>query len=204
VIGRGATPALSASGRYVAFNDGKSGLVVRDRSTGLTEMISVDAAGMPLQGIAETPTISANGRFVSFLLMQRFPDTPKFEPRLYVRDRATQTTKLVATSAGNPTIAPDGRTIAYQGGIPGGAQDVIMLNLISGRTEVVSVSTRGGTENGPSFTGSGPLNTTGRFVAFFSDASNLVPRDTNHATDVFVRDRHARTTSLVSVSRAGP
>jgi Tol biopolymer transport system component len=40
----------------------------------------------------------------------------------------------------------------------------------------------------------------GRLVAFWSFASNLVPRDTNGTTDVFVRDRQAATTERVSVS----
>ena len=43
----------------------------------------------------------------------------------------------------------------------------------------------------------------GRFVAFFSDASNLVPGDTNDARDVFVRDRQTGTTRRVSVEPGG-
>ncbi|TML22379.1 MAG: hypothetical protein E6G35_15735 [Actinobacteria bacterium] len=43
----------------------------------------------------------------------------------------------------------------------------------------------------------------GRYVVFLSEASNLVPRDTNGTWDVFVRDRLAGTTSLVSVSGTG-
>jgi hypothetical protein len=65
---------------------------------------------------------------------------------------------------------------------------------------VASISTRGASENAPSWVGSGPLSYDGRFVAFFSDASNLVPGDGNRASDVFVRDRRARRTGLVSVA----
>jgi Tol biopolymer transport system component len=43
----------------------------------------------------------------------------------------------------------------------------------------------------------------GRYVAFESDATNLVPGDTNAATDIFVRDRVAGTTVRVSVTAAG-
>ena len=42
----------------------------------------------------------------------------------------------------------------------------------------------------------------GRIVAFYSDATNLVPGDTNNARDVFVRDRQAGTTVRVSVDSA--
>lgn len=43
----------------------------------------------------------------------------------------------------------------------------------------------------------------GRFVAFGSYASNLVPGDTNNYQDVFVRDRQSHTTERVSVSSDG-
>src|SRR5581483_8759234 len=43
----------------------------------------------------------------------------------------------------------------------------------------------------------------GRYVAFASDATNLVPGDTNNATDVFVYDRQAKTTTRVSVAAGG-
>lgn len=43
----------------------------------------------------------------------------------------------------------------------------------------------------------------GRFVAFTSSASNLVPNDNNSASDVFLRDNLLRTTTLVSINIAG-
>src|SRR5262249_4431681 len=47
------------------------------------------------------------------------------------------------------------------------------------------------------------LSKDGRLVAFDSSASNLVAGDTNNATDVFVRDRKAQTTTRVSVATDG-
>ena len=47
------------------------------------------------------------------------------------------------------------------------------------------------------------MSADGRYVAFGSDASNLVPGDTNHAGDVFVRDRRSGTTERVSVATGG-
>ena len=47
------------------------------------------------------------------------------------------------------------------------------------------------------------ISADGRFVAFDSLASNLVPGDTNGTNDVFVRDRRAGTTTRVSVSNTG-
>jgi hypothetical protein len=147
------------------------------------------------------PTISADGRFVAFLVEPRRSAADQTRDVLYVRDRLRKTTTRVASSAGNPTIAPDGRTVAFQGGEPGGFQQVVVRELASGRNAVASISTRSAAANGSSWVGSGPLSYSGRFVAFYSDASNLVRGDRNRATDVFVHDRRTRTTSLVSVSR---
>jgi WD40-like Beta Propeller Repeat len=193
-------PALSADARSVALNDGDGHVVVRDRPAGSTELISVDSDGRVLPGDAVVPTMSADGRFVAFLVEPRRPATDQARDVLYVRDRLRKATTRVASSVGNPTIAPDGRTVAYEGGQPGGLQEVVVRDLASGKTEVASISTRGAAENAPSWVGSGPLSHSGRFVAFYSDASNLAPRDRNHASDVFVRDRRTRMTSLVSVA----
>ena len=192
-------PALSADGRYLAFNDGAGEVVVRDRTTGSTELASVDSAGAPLPGTAEIPTISADGRYVAFLVVATITP-PRSAPALYVRDRSQRTTRLVATSVGNPAISADGRTVAFEGGKQGGLQQVVVESLVSGRREVASVATRGGPANGPSSTGSGPLSSGGRFVAFVSVASNLVPGDDNHSSDAFVRDRQAQATTLLSSS----
>ncbi len=47
------------------------------------------------------------------------------------------------------------------------------------------------------------ISADGRFVAFASNASDLVPGDTNGADDVFVHDRQTGTTERVSVDTAG-
>jgi Tol biopolymer transport system component len=47
------------------------------------------------------------------------------------------------------------------------------------------------------------LSADGRYVAFESDAPDLVPGDTNAAADVFVHDRQTGGTALVSVSTGG-
>ncbi len=71
----------------------------------------------------------------------------------------------------------------------------------SGPVSRVSVAAAGAQADGTSF-GTG-LSRTGRYVAFSSEATNLVPGDTNNASDVFVRDRGTGTTERVSVSSHG-
>ncbi len=71
-------------------------------------------------------------------------------------------------------------------------------------TQRVDVATTGAQANGSTlFTPAPSLSDDGRYVAFQSDASNLVPGDANGATDVFVRDRRTGTTTLVSVATGG-
>src|SRR5690242_15900275 len=68
-------------------------------------------------------------------------------------------------------------------------------------TARLNVSSGGAQANG----GSGATYTSGsgRFVVFESDASNLVRRDTNGVSDIFLRDRSTGKTGRISVSSSG-
>ena len=122
---------------------------------------------------------------------------------VFVHDRLTGTTKLASVSsagaAGNgssllPAISPDGRFIAFQSGaanlIPGdtnGLFNSFVHDRQSGTTKLVSISSRGEQGNSNSFSFNTALSLKGRFATFESDATNLVPSDTNGTRDVFVR-----------------
>src|SRR5436190_5848928 len=69
------------------------------------------------------------------------------------------------------------------------------------KTKRVSVSSAGAQGNDDSFEPA--ISADGRFVAFSSDATNLVGGDTNGTSDIFVRDRRTHKTRRVSVSSAG-
>jgi len=116
-----------------------------------------------------------------------------------------QTTERLSTSSaavqGNalssqPVISIDGRIVAYYSdatnlvtGDTNGVRDVFLRDLALGITTRVSLTAAGAQATGLS---SGPtISGNGRFVAFYSDASNLVPGDTNGVEDCFVRDRGA-------------
>jgi Tol biopolymer transport system component len=68
---------------------------------------------------------------------------------------------------------------------------------------LASVSSNGTQGNGGSGKYGVGISADGRYVVFQSDASNLVPDDTNGHTDIFVRDRLTGTTKRVSVSSSG-
>ena len=74
-----------------------------------------------------------------------------------------------------------------------GSPDVFVRDRQTGTTQRVSVGPGGVQGNGDS-SQRPSISADGRFVAFSSDASNLVPGDTNGVDDVFVRDRQTGTT----------
>ena len=105
-------------------------------------------------------------------------------------------------------LSADGRYVAFtsfaQDLVPGdtnGSGDVFVRDRWTGTTELVSVSSAGVLGNGNSEEPS--ISADGRYVAFHSNANNLVAGDTNVATDVFVRDRQAGTTTRASVRSDG-
>jgi Tol biopolymer transport system component len=108
-----------------------------------------------------------------------------------------------------PALSKDGRFVGFGSfatnlvsGDLNGRFDLFVRDRSTGVVERVSVDSAGGEGNGAAHL---PLSITpdGRFVAFASDADNLVAGDTNGATDVFVRDRATGTTERVSVDSAG-
>ncbi len=108
----------------------------------------------------------------------------------------------------NPVFSTDGRFVAFSSGASdlvandtNGTEDVFVRDLQTGTTTLVSINRTGTGSNGGS---SDPvISADDRFVAFLSDASDLVANDTNNTTDMFVRDLQTGTTTLVSVNRAG-
>jgi len=216
--------AISADGRYVAFESRATNLVpggtngapqifVHDRQTGVTEEVSVNSAGNEANGGANWPTISADGRYIAFSsgASNLVPgDTEVCYGRpyncsdIFVHDRQTGVTELVSVdSAGNagnwhsslPSISANGRYVAFESRasnlVPGdsnGYGDIFVHDRQTGVTQRVSVDSLGNEgDNGGE--GSSGISADGRYVAFVSDSTNLVPDDTNATSDVFVHDR---------------
>ncbi|HEX5504820.1 MAG TPA: HYR domain-containing protein, partial [Thermomicrobiales bacterium] len=107
-------------------------------------------------------------------------------------------------------LSTDGRFVAFVSDatnlVPNdtnGRGDVFVRDRQAGATERVSVDSDGVQANGASDIHSVALSADGRYVAFLSAATNLVPGDTNSTTDVFVRDRQFGTTERVSVAGGG-
>ncbi len=223
--------SLSADGRFVVFSSSSnnlapgshpSGIFVRDRLLGTTEIVDVDSNGANpgTVGSQAGASISGDGRFIAFATdVPLVPNDTNGVMDVFVRDRMLGTTERV--SLGNPpnaaqlpvggerpTISGDGRFVVFASNDPGvisppvvGAQ-VYLRDRQLGVSELVSVSTGGGA----GITGSDAhvsISSDGRFVVFCSGSDVLVAGDTNLMYDVFIRDRQLGTTERVSLDSAG-
>lgn len=219
------SPAISAHGRYVAFEAhdvSLSGVFVWDRRTETTQRVSVTSTGDPAEGVSNSPAISAHGRYVAFqsTASDLVPGDTNGQTDVFVRDRATGTTQRVSVTdsgaevkngslAGSgPVLSAHGRYVAFGSSasdlVPGdtnGEVDLFVRDRVAGTTQRVSIGNTGAQANARSDIPA--LSAHGRYVAFHSPASNLVPEDTNNSWDVFVRDRVAGTTQRVSISENG-
>ncbi|MGK7921220.1 MAG: lectin like domain-containing protein [Trichodesmium sp.] len=111
-----------------------------------------------------------------------------------------------------PNISDDGRYISFislaNNLVPGdtnGSYDVFVRDIKTGSNTRVSVASDGTQGNNDSSYYQTPpvMSSDGRYVAFSSDANNLVPGDTNGTEDVFLHDTQTGTTTRVSVSSNG-
>src|SRR5205823_1167813 len=188
---------------------------------GVTERVSVSGSGTQGNFDSAASAISADGRYVVFesnaFNLVRGDLNDKRD--VFVRDRRDGKTTLVSVSTkgrqgngdtGSGVISGNGRYVAFVSHasnlVPrdtNHAPDVFVRDLKAGRTIRVDVGSRGKQANRGSNGSPAALSANGRYVAFASDASNLVPRDTNHVADVFLRDLRAGRTSRISVSSRG-
>ena len=203
-------------------------VLVRDRQTGTTTLASVNRNGTDGgSGGSELPSLSADGRFVAFIskASDLLTSVTNVIQDVFVRDLQTGTTVLASVNyagtgggnneSGTPLLSANGRFVAFSSQSSdlvatdtNGTFDVFVRDLQTGTTTLVSVN-RAGTDSGNGRSGNVPvaadfaISPDGRFVAFFSAASDLVATDTNGSDDVFMRDLQTGTTTLVSVNRAG-
>jgi Tol biopolymer transport system component len=217
-------PSISADGRYVAFVSGIHGfprVFVRDRQSGALEVASgpLSDTQQPSDTFSGDATISADGSCVAFssYVNDLAPgDTDGF-PDVFVYDRRTEILECVSVSSRgvqggrlsfSPSLSADGSIVAFASFganlVPDDTNqdvDVFVRDRAGGRTDRVSVDPNGIEGNGPSY--APILSGDGRYLAFTSEATNLVPNDTNGAPDVFVRDLVSGTTERVNLSWNG-
>ncbi|HEY3282201.1 MAG TPA: FG-GAP-like repeat-containing protein [Armatimonadota bacterium] len=113
-----------------------------------------------------------------------------------------------AGDSGNPSLSRDGRWLAFESvaqdlapSATPGHSGIYIKDLYSGAVARVDTTQEGVPANGASVAPS--LSADGRHIAFWSDADNLVPGDTNGASDVFVKDLTTGVLLRASVSTFG-
>lgn len=228
--------SISANGRYVAFASTASNLVandtlfasdvfVRDTLNDTTTRISVDNAGNEAYGNSYSPSVSGDGRYVSFHSNASNlvdGDTNNNAWDVFVRDLNTGVLSRISVSSagmeGNgsstfSSISGDGRYIAFvstatnlvAGGTTFNRSNIYVHDRNTGTTTLVSVDNAGNEGNGGAAGSSVPaISSDGRYVAFASTSSNLVAGGTTvDRKHIFVHDRNTATTSLVSLDSAG-
>jgi Tol biopolymer transport system component len=222
-------PALSRDGTRIAFASAATNLVATD-SNGVDDVFVATPSGIVLaslgdhgqlaDGPSSEPDISADGRFVTFssTATNLVPGDANGHVDVFVRDLLRDTIQLVSKAAGAsaagkshaPAISPDGRWVSFWSDAPdlaagdrNGVGDVFLANLATGGVRLVSRSSTGAAQDRSvtsPFVQVSDVSRDGELVAFDSDATTLVPGDTNRSTDVFVRDVHAGRTTRVSIS----
>lgn len=228
---RSGAPSVSGNGRFVAFYSEAdnlvgglsliwySGVFVRDRQTGATTLVSVASDGSEADPDAGIPSISTDGRFVAFVATSPnfVPDDTNDVSDVFIHDRETgETTRVSVASDGtqgdylskDPSVSDNGRFVAFTSGATNlvaddtnDVGDVFVHDQQTGETTRISVASNG--MQGNSWSWNPAISGNGRFVAFASEADNLVAGDSNNMSDIFIHDRQTRETTRVSVAGNG-
>ena len=229
--GHSFSPYFSGDGRLVSFHSKAGNLVsgdsnkafdvfVHDRANGTTTRVSVDSAGGEGDGDSLYSAISADGRVVAFpsLASDLVAGDTNGCSDVFVHDLASGiTTRVSVDSAGDegdagsfgpPDLTTDGALVAFSSvaddlvaGDANGKGDVFVHDFANGTTERVSVDSAGAEGDGDSYWPS--LSADGSLVAFASYAQAFADDDDNWEEDVFLHDRAAGTTAVVSATCAG-
>ncbi|MDO8916095.1 MAG: chitobiase/beta-hexosaminidase C-terminal domain-containing protein, partial [Coriobacteriia bacterium] len=218
VMNASANPSVSADNKYVCFSseasnvlpegqdlNGVSDVFVYDRTTAITERVSVDAGGIEANGWSGSPTISANGRWVAFLsyATNLTPDRTAGLLALFLKDRETGAITCITPAVadlGNtairPSLSANGEYVTFQSSaddivLPdtNTTSDVFLYSHAAGTIERISVDVRNAMAQVWGESVNPVINANGTLIVFQSDAPTLVDGDTNGVNDIFMWDR---------------
>ncbi len=226
-------PNVSDDGRFVVFSSTASNLVdddtngvqdvfLYDRTTNAVRRIPAFGDGQPNTGAGQA-NVSADGRFVTFASFStNFVESDTNSAAdIFVYDSLNNNTERVSVSnsgiAGNgssflPDITADGRFVTFYSdadnlveGDTNERGDVFVYDRDTDSIERVSIDNDGNQGNGRSSGDSSPpvISADGRYVAFTSQATNLVEGDTRSIPDAFLYDRQTDTIKRISLTDTG-
>lgn len=186
-------------------------------SASRTELVSVNSEGGIGNSNSYDPAISRDGRYIVFASSSSnlvLNDT-NGQQDIFLRDRTAGTTIRVSVSSSNqeangdsynPAVSDNGRYVVFSSdadnliaGDTNGRMDVFVRDTQNGNTIRVSIKTGGGEGNKRSGAYGAALSADGRYIAFDSEAENLVNGDTNGYRDIFLHDRSTGTTTRINL-----
>ena len=214
------TPSLALATAVLAAGLGMAGTNPARAGEG-TVRVSLAPDGSQGNSHSLQTSLSADGRFLAYasIATNIVAGDANGSSDVFVLDRQSGTTTRASLGSGgveaerggsslDPSISADGRFVAFESaarnlssGDTNGVQDVFVHDRQNGTTTRVSVSSSGVQADKDSR--AAVISGDGRFVAFQSNATNLVSGDKNSTEDVFVHDLQTKTTTRVSVASGG-
>jgi len=218
--------AISDDGRYITYysdatnlvsgdTNGQRDVFVYDAITHQTTRVNLSNTGEQADGLSNYATISGNGRFVSYVsyATNLVPNDTNNVRDVFLYDSLTKETSRISVSSNgeqaneyssSPAISEDGRYIAYHSlatnlvsDDTNNTTDIFLYDNFTKKTTRVSVNSQGQQAN--HYGDSAAISGDGRYIAFESDATNLVSGDTNGKRDIFVYDTLTHQTTRASV-----
>jgi PKD repeat protein len=210
------SPSISGNGQVIAFYSLATNLVdndtnraidvfIHDTLSGSTERISVDSSGNQANMASWQPRISTNGQFVVFSSTASnlvVGDTNSAQD-IFLYNRQDSSVMLISNADdGQPSngisayaaVSGDGNVVVFESDATNlvandnnAATDIFVFDKRQGSLSRVSRSVSDSDTDGPSYQPT--ISHDGRFVSFYTYASNLVAGDSNQFEDVFVYDR---------------
>ena len=221
-------PSMSADGRYVAFVSSADNLVendtnetrdifVHDLQTGETKRVSIASDGTQANDSSLINRISADGQYVAF---ETFADNLSLEDvddqlDVYVHNLKTGETSHISVGLPEddnnryalvPDISADGRYLSFLSGVNPNptTSHIYRRDQQAETTDIVSISASG--NEGDKFSAWSSISDDGRWVAFTSQADNLVDIDDNVGDDcenVYLKDMDTEDVKLLTSNLAG-
>ncbi len=217
------TSTVTEDGRYVVFMSSADNLVLldisghenifmRDRELGTTELISMDSDEAAVNNNSEKPLVSTDGRYVVFesIATNLVASDSNATIDIFIRDRELGTTARLNVStasvqANGPSsqvsMSSDARYASFSSTATNlvasdgnGVIDVFVRDTLLNTTTILSVNNLG--DEGDAGSADPKVSDNGTYIAFYSDATNLVGGDGNAAGDIFVYN-----TSTLSLER---
>ena len=222
--------SVSGDGRYVAFSsyvglsaadeDSLADIYVLDRTSTTVTLESLLVDGRPLNSDCSRPSISADGRYVTFETVVA-DDPVRSVADVVLRDRVENTTRRITLGpggalsngwSGQAVIAANASAVVFASSatnltpgsdLNGSQPDIYRFDMGTSLIERISVDSRGAQQPGGSLMPS--VNGDGRYIAFSSTAALANPRNdrseqTGHPgrrPTVYLRDTRTGQTTLV-------